>query len=90
MVSLQVVRLCGNQAPPQICRDGRIAIAGFELGEKGSGRGMDRRITRVEQHRLDRVSRRYDIFRRAPVNLDTILTSLENGKPVQEALTAHI
>jgi CO/xanthine dehydrogenase Mo-binding subunit len=31
-----------------------------------------------------------DIFRRAPVNLDTILTSLENGKPVQEALTAHI
>ncbi len=31
-----------------------------------------------------------DIFRRAPVNLDTILTSLENGRPVQEALTAHI
>jgi xanthine dehydrogenase molybdenum-binding subunit len=31
-----------------------------------------------------------DIFRRAPVNLDTILTSLEHGKPVQEALTAHI
>jgi xanthine dehydrogenase molybdenum-binding subunit len=31
-----------------------------------------------------------DIYRRAPVNLDTILTSLENGKPVQEALTAHI
>ena len=31
-----------------------------------------------------------DIFRRAPVNLDTILTSLEHGKPVQETLTAHI
>jgi hypothetical protein len=31
-----------------------------------------------------------DLFRRAPVNLDTILTSLENGRPVQEALTAHI
>jgi len=31
-----------------------------------------------------------EIFRRAPVNLDTILTSLENGRPVQEALTAHI
>jgi CO/xanthine dehydrogenase Mo-binding subunit len=31
-----------------------------------------------------------EIFRRAPVNLDTILTSLEAGKPVQEALTAHI
>jgi CO/xanthine dehydrogenase Mo-binding subunit len=31
-----------------------------------------------------------DIFRRAPVNLDTILTSLESGKPIQEALTAHI
>ncbi|MGE3959581.1 MAG: xanthine dehydrogenase family protein molybdopterin-binding subunit [Vicinamibacterales bacterium] len=31
-----------------------------------------------------------DIFRRAPVNLDTILTSLESGRPVQEALTAHI
>ncbi|HUR33882.1 MAG TPA: xanthine dehydrogenase family protein molybdopterin-binding subunit [Vicinamibacterales bacterium] len=31
-----------------------------------------------------------DIFRRAPVNLDTILTSLESGRPVQEPLTAHI
>jgi CO/xanthine dehydrogenase Mo-binding subunit len=31
-----------------------------------------------------------DIYRRAPVGLDTILTSLENGRPVQEALTAHI
>jgi CO/xanthine dehydrogenase Mo-binding subunit len=31
-----------------------------------------------------------EIFRRAPVNLDTILTSLEAGKPVQESLTAHI
>ncbi|MEQ1728117.1 MAG: xanthine dehydrogenase family protein molybdopterin-binding subunit [Vicinamibacterales bacterium] len=31
-----------------------------------------------------------DIFRRAPVDLDTVLTSLEQGKPAQEALTAHI
>ncbi|MGC4081445.1 MAG: molybdopterin-dependent oxidoreductase [Vicinamibacterales bacterium] len=31
-----------------------------------------------------------DIFRRAPVTLDTVLTSLEQGKPVQETLTAHI
>ena len=31
-----------------------------------------------------------DIFRRAPVNLDTILTSLEAGRPVQDPLTAHI
>jgi xanthine dehydrogenase molybdenum-binding subunit len=31
-----------------------------------------------------------DIFRRAPVNLDTILTSLERGRPTQEPLTAHI
>jgi CO/xanthine dehydrogenase Mo-binding subunit len=31
-----------------------------------------------------------EIYRRAPVGLDTILTSLENGRPVQEALTAHI
>jgi hypothetical protein len=31
-----------------------------------------------------------EIFRRAPVLLDTILTSLEAGKPVQEPLTAHI
>ncbi len=31
-----------------------------------------------------------EIFRRAPVGLDTILTSLENGRPVQELLTAHI
>jgi xanthine dehydrogenase molybdenum-binding subunit len=31
-----------------------------------------------------------EIFRRAPVNLDTILTSIENGHPVQEPLTAHI
>jgi xanthine dehydrogenase molybdenum-binding subunit len=31
-----------------------------------------------------------EIFRRAPVNLDTILTSLEAGRPVQEGLTANI
>jgi CO/xanthine dehydrogenase Mo-binding subunit len=31
-----------------------------------------------------------DIYRRAPVGLDDILTSLEAGKPVQESLTAHI
>lgn len=31
-----------------------------------------------------------DIFRRAPVNADTILTSLEAGKFVLEGLTAHI
>jgi xanthine dehydrogenase molybdenum-binding subunit len=31
-----------------------------------------------------------DIFRRAPVNLDTILTSIESGHPIQEGLTAHI
>ena len=32
----------------------------------------------------------YDVFQRAPVNADTILTSLEAGRPMQEALTAHI
>jgi len=31
-----------------------------------------------------------DIFRRAPVNADAILTSLEAGRPVLESLTAHI
>src|SRR5579883_581195 len=31
-----------------------------------------------------------EIFRRAPVNLDTILSSLEAGRPMQEPLTAHI
>jgi len=31
-----------------------------------------------------------EIFRRAPVNADTILTSLEAGRPVVEGLTAHI
>jgi xanthine dehydrogenase molybdenum-binding subunit len=31
-----------------------------------------------------------EIFRRAPVNLDTILTSLEAGRSVQDPLTAHI
>jgi CO/xanthine dehydrogenase Mo-binding subunit len=31
-----------------------------------------------------------EIFRRAPVNLDTILTSLEAGYPVQHPLMAHI
>jgi CO/xanthine dehydrogenase Mo-binding subunit len=30
------------------------------------------------------------IFRRAPVNADTILTSLEAGRPMQDPLTAHI
>src|ERR1700686_3880868 len=31
-----------------------------------------------------------EIFRRAPVNLDTILTALEAGRPMQHPLTAHI
>src|SRR5271154_2043375 len=31
-----------------------------------------------------------DIFRRAPVNADTILTSLESGRPMQHPLMAHI
>jgi xanthine dehydrogenase molybdenum-binding subunit len=31
-----------------------------------------------------------DVYRRAPVNLDTILTSLEAGRPVQDPLTAFI
>jgi len=31
-----------------------------------------------------------EIFRRAPVNLDTILTSLEAGRPMQDGITAHI
>jgi CO/xanthine dehydrogenase Mo-binding subunit len=31
-----------------------------------------------------------DVFRRAPVYLDTILTSLEAGRPMQDPLAAHI
>jgi len=31
-----------------------------------------------------------EIYRRAPVNLDTILTSLEAGRPMQDPLTAHV
>ena len=31
-----------------------------------------------------------DVFKRAPVTLDNILTSLEHGHPMQEPLTAHI
>jgi CO/xanthine dehydrogenase Mo-binding subunit len=31
-----------------------------------------------------------EIFRRAPVTADVILTSLEAGRPVTETLTAHI
>jgi CO/xanthine dehydrogenase Mo-binding subunit len=31
-----------------------------------------------------------DVFKRGPVNADTILVSLENGRPMQEPLTAHI
>ena len=31
-----------------------------------------------------------EIYRRAPVNLDTILTALEAGRPMQDPLTAHV
>jgi CO/xanthine dehydrogenase Mo-binding subunit len=31
-----------------------------------------------------------DVFRRAPITLDAILTALENGRPTLEPLTAHI
>jgi hypothetical protein len=30
------------------------------------------------------------VFRRAPVNLDTILASLEAGRPMQDPLKSHI
>jgi CO/xanthine dehydrogenase Mo-binding subunit len=31
-----------------------------------------------------------DVYRRAPVNLDSILMALEHGRPMQDPLTAHI
>ena len=31
-----------------------------------------------------------EIFQRAPVNADTILTSVEAGRPLQHPLVAHI
>jgi CO/xanthine dehydrogenase Mo-binding subunit len=31
-----------------------------------------------------------DVYRRAPVTLDTLLMALEHGKPMQDPLTAHI
>ena len=31
-----------------------------------------------------------DIYRRAPVTLDTILMALEHGRPMQDPLTANI
>jgi xanthine dehydrogenase molybdenum-binding subunit len=31
-----------------------------------------------------------DVFKRAPVTLDNLLMALEHGRPMQEALTAHI
>jgi CO/xanthine dehydrogenase Mo-binding subunit len=31
-----------------------------------------------------------EVFRRAPVNLDTILASIEAGRPMQDGLRAHI
>jgi CO/xanthine dehydrogenase Mo-binding subunit len=31
-----------------------------------------------------------DVYRRAPVNLDTILMAIEHGRPMQDPLTAHI
>ena len=31
-----------------------------------------------------------EVFQRAPVNLDTILASIEVGRPMQDGLRAHI
>ena len=31
-----------------------------------------------------------DVFKRAPVTLDSLLMALEHGRPMQEPLTAHI
>ena len=31
-----------------------------------------------------------DVYRRAPVTMDTILMALEHGRPMQDGLTAHI
>ena len=54
------------------------------IGEPPVGGGMMSVINAISDALGD------DIFRRAPVMSDTILTSLEHGKPVQESFTAHI
>ena len=54
------------------------------IGEPPVGGGMMAVINAISDALGD------DIFRRAPVMSDTILTSLEHGKPVQEHFTAHI
>jgi CO/xanthine dehydrogenase Mo-binding subunit len=54
------------------------------IGEPPVGGGMMSILNAISDALGD------DIFRRAPVMSDTILTSLEHGKPVQEQFTAHI
>jgi CO/xanthine dehydrogenase Mo-binding subunit len=54
------------------------------IGEPPVGGGMMSVLNAISDALGD------DIFRRAPVMSDTILTSLEHGKPVQEQFTAHI
>ena len=54
------------------------------IGEPPVGGGMMAIVNAISDALGD------EIFRRAPVMSDTILTSLEHGKPVQEHFTAHI
>ena len=75
---------------PQPCSGRRSNIPDPEtpVGARGIGEPPVARVRVVLNAFSDALGD--DVFRRAPVMLDMILTSLEEGRPVTEALTAHI
>ena len=65
--------------------DPETPVGARGIGEPAGWRRLLRRAKREFRTRSGD-----EVFRRAPVTADVILTSLEAGKPVTETLTAHI
>jgi CO/xanthine dehydrogenase Mo-binding subunit len=64
--------------------DPETPVGARGIGEPPVGAGMCAVLNALQDALGDKV------FRRAPVYLDTILASLEAGRPMQDPLTAHI
>ena len=67
-----------------VARQSTTPVGARGIGEPPVGAGASAILNAISDAVGD------EIFRRAPVNLDSILTSLEAGRPMQDGITAHI
>ena len=73
-----------GSGPPWICPIPETPVGARGIGEPPVGAGACAVLNAISDALGD------EIFQRAPVTLDMILTALEAGRPTTEPLTAHI